>query len=171
MNVVPWRSMYPTSFSAISVSKPRRGMERIATVVSYPKREEARRLERDGRRPDAERLPGCLLEREDVVDVMQHLAPGASRYEGRPPTAMMNLSVRSSPPCRSSCRRDRCVHEGAVRVDVRHVLRGAGAVAEVQAADVVLDPLNHLTPVVAPPHLPAEFLGVAEASPRCRPGA
>ena len=37
MNVVPWRSMYPTSFSAISVSKPRSGMDRIATVVSYPR--------------------------------------------------------------------------------------------------------------------------------------
>ena len=97
MNVVPWRSMCPTIFSAISVSNPRSGMDRIATVVSKPSavRNPAVSSEMYDA-PTHSVLPGASCSEKMSSEVMQHsLAPGASRYEGRPPTAITNLSAVS----------------------------------------------------------------------------
>mmetsp|Transcript_41319 Transcript_41319/g.103307 ORF Transcript_41319/g.103307 Transcript_41319/m.103307 type:complete len:226 (-) Transcript_41319:203-880(-) len=81
--------------SAHCWSKPRRGMERIMTVASYPSpvRNPAHsRATYDA--PTTSVLPGGFCREKRSSDVMQHsLSLGSPRYLGRPPVATMILSA------------------------------------------------------------------------------
>mmetsp|Transcript_25332 Transcript_25332/g.59287 ORF Transcript_25332/g.59287 Transcript_25332/m.59287 type:complete len:243 (+) Transcript_25332:856-1584(+) len=87
---MPWSSMYEPILSATSRSKPRRRMDRTATVTSWPM--PARKPAHSNEMYDAPThrvLPGLFSSAKISSEEMASSPPSHSRGVGRPPTAMM----------------------------------------------------------------------------------